>query len=98
MTMRPRRLRFTIRSLMIAIVLMAVLLALSPAGVIAVVALSIPCACFIGAEWLFSEATVESLPWVSGSWRSRAICCMPRLASLRKYALKFFFFVSGYSW
>ena len=37
---------------MIAIVLMAVLMALPLAGGIAVVALCIACACFIGAEWL----------------------------------------------
>ena len=50
--MRPRRMRFTIRSLMIAIVLMAFLLALPTAAVIAVVALCFPCTCFIGAAWL----------------------------------------------
>jgi hypothetical protein len=37
---------------MIAIVMMAVLLALPTAGGIAVIALCISCACFIGAEWL----------------------------------------------
>jgi predicted PurR-regulated permease PerM len=50
--MRPRRLRFTIRSLMIAIVLMAVLMAVPPTAGIAVVAFCTSCAFFIGAEWL----------------------------------------------
>ena len=52
LTMRNPRLRFTIRTMMIAVLVVAVLLALPKGPGLIVLAVSLPCLVILGAQWL----------------------------------------------